>query len=77
MKPTAQLLAAALSAQGALAQVNPPPNFRPEQDLKFQITIASTLDTTVPLQPADADVWDLDLYHVARHPEIVDFLRVS
>ena len=60
---------------GAMAQaVTKPANFVPQ--VKWQIDIMNTLDITKPLVPTDALVWDLDLYHLQRHPEIVDFLRV-
>ncbi|KAL2129873.1 hypothetical protein VTI74DRAFT_7184 [Chaetomium olivicolor] len=62
-----------LSIHGALAQGQVPPNFK--VGVKWQIDIQNTIDTKAALQPADAVVWDLDLYHVARNPEIVDYLR--
>ncbi len=73
---TASLLcAAALSAQGVLAQqVKVPSNF--QVGVKWQIEIQNTLDDTKPLQPTDAVVWDLDLYHLARNPGVVTYLRV-
>ena len=55
--------------------VTKPANFVPQQ--KWQIEIMNTLDITKTLVPTDATVWDLDLYHLQRHPDIVDFLRVS
>ncbi|KAK3317028.1 glycoside hydrolase family 114 protein [Apodospora peruviana] len=58
---------------GVVAQVTKPANFVPE--VKWQIDILNTLDTTKTLTPTDALVWDLDLFHLARHPEIIDFLR--
>lgn len=74
MKGAALLLAAGLLSQRASAQVNVPPNF--EVGVKWQIIIQNTIDIKAPLQPTDAVVWDLDLYHVARNPGIVDYLRV-
>ena len=72
----AALLCAALSsAHGVLAQqVKVPANF--QVGAKWQIEIQSTLDDTKPLQPTDAVVWDLDLYHLARNPGVVTYLRV-
>lgn len=75
MKRTASLFAAGLSIQQALAQVNVPPAF--EVGVKWQIIIQNTIDIKTPLQPSDAVVWDLDLYHVARNPGIVEYLRVG
>ncbi|KAK0721807.1 glycoside hydrolase superfamily [Lasiosphaeria miniovina] len=60
------------AAQAAAAGTKPP-GFAP--GAKWQIDIMNTLDVTKPLVPADAVVWDLDLFHLQRHPEIVDFLR--
>lgn len=59
----------------AYAQVEKPPNFGPE--VKWQIEIQSILDNMTTPAPPDALVWDLDLYHVSKHPEIVTILRVS
>ena len=64
-----------LLLNGVAAQVTRPANFVPE--VKWQIDIMATLDITKTLTPTDALVWDLDLYHLQRHPEIIDFLRVS
>lgn len=75
MKRTASLVTAGLSIHGALAQVNVPPSF--EVGVKWQIVIQNTLNPTAPLQPADAVVWDLDLYHVARTPELASHIRVT
>lgn len=75
MKRIASLLTAGLSVGGALAKVNVPPNF--EIGAKWQIIIQNTIDISAPLQPTDAVVWDLDLYHIARTPKIVNYLRVS
>ncbi|KAM7206087.1 glycoside hydrolase [Naviculisporaceae sp. PSN 640] len=58
---------------GASAQVDVPPNFGIE--VKWQIEIQSTLDNNSALTPTDALVWDLDLYHVSRHPEVIGYLR--
>lgn len=74
MKRAAQVLTAGLSAQAGLAQVSVPDNFTP--GVKWQIIIQNTLDISKPVEPTDAVVWDLDLYHVARTPEIVDHLKV-
>ena len=60
---------------GVAAQVTRPANFVP--GVKWQIDIMASLDITKTLTPTDALVWDLDLYHLQRHPEIIDFLRVS
>ncbi|KAK3380596.1 glycoside hydrolase family 114 protein [Lasiosphaeria ovina] len=49
------------------------PNFTP--GVKWQIEIQHTIDVTKPLVPKDALVWDIDLYHVQRHPEIISYLR--
>ncbi|KAH6615785.1 glycoside hydrolase superfamily [Chaetomium sp. MPI-SDFR-AT-0129] len=73
MKRAAQVLTAGLSAQAGLAQVSVPDNFKP--GVKWQIIIQNTLDISKPVNPTDAVVWDLDLYHVARTPEIVDHLK--
>ncbi|AEO59827.1 glycoside hydrolase family 114 protein [Thermothelomyces thermophilus ATCC 42464] len=73
MKRAVFLLAAASAIRGSLAQVRVPPNF--EVGVKWQIVIQSTIDVNPPLEPADAVVWDLDLYHVARTPEVVSHLR--
>ncbi|KAH6847541.1 glycoside hydrolase superfamily [Chaetomium sp. MPI-CAGE-AT-0009] len=75
MKRTTSLLAAGLSIPGSLAQVDVPPNFVP--GVKWQIIIQNTINTTAPIQPTDAVVWDLDLYHVARTPKIVEYLRTN
>jgi hypothetical protein len=74
MKRATSLLTAGLSISGTFAQVKVPSNFEPE--VKWQIVIQNTIDFTAPVQPADAVVWDLDLYHIARTPEIVGHLRV-
>ena len=74
MKHAAPFLAAALSLQGTLAKVNVPPNF--QIGVKWQIVIQSTINIEAAIQPTDAVVWDLDLYHVARTPGIVDYLHV-
>ncbi len=55
-------------------RVDVPPDFTP--GVKWQIEIQATLDIKAPLVPTDALVWDLDLYHLARHPEIIGFIRV-
>ncbi|KAH6623208.1 glycoside hydrolase superfamily [Chaetomium tenue] len=73
MKRATSLLTAGLSISGSLAQVDVPSNFVP--GVKWQIIIQNTLDVEAALQPTDAVVWDLDLYHVARTPEIVTHLR--
>ncbi|AEO68168.1 cdf006f0-f919-4db2-bd3c-104b2af2c52d [Thermothielavioides terrestris] len=65
--------AAGIAIGDALAQVRVPTNF--QVGVKWQIEIQNTLDITKPLEPSDAVVWDLDLYHVARNPGIVDYLR--
>jgi hypothetical protein len=57
------------------AQVNVPPGFEP--GVKWQIDIQHALDTSAPLVPADAPVWDLDLYFISRNPDTVTYLRVS
>ncbi|KAL2163339.1 hypothetical protein VTH06DRAFT_5396 [Thermothelomyces fergusii] len=75
MKHAAFLLATASAIRGGLAQVRVPPGFAP--GVKWQIVIQNTIDVTAPLEPADAVVWDVDLYHVARTPEIVDYLRAA
>ncbi|KAM7205409.1 Glycoside hydrolase superfamily [Naviculisporaceae sp. PSN 640] len=62
-----------LLASGVAAQVTKPANFVP--GVKWQIDIMASLDITKTLTPTDALVWDLDLYHLQRHPEIIDFLR--
>lgn len=64
-------------AVSALTQVkvNPPAGF--DVGVKWQIEIQNTVDITKPLNPTDALVWDVDLYHVARNPGIIDYLRVS
>ncbi|KAK4207745.1 glycoside hydrolase [Rhypophila decipiens] len=72
MKQFAPILVPILIAE-ASAQVVKPPNFDPE--VKWQIEIQSTIDPMAPLTPTDALVWDLDLYHVSRHPEVVTYLR--
>lgn len=68
------LLAAGLSIRSSFAQVNVPPGFEP--NVKWQIVIQNTIDINASVEPADALVWDLDLYHLARNPGIVDHLRV-
>ncbi|KAK3292868.1 glycoside hydrolase superfamily [Chaetomium fimeti] len=73
MKRATSLLAASLSIPGSLAQVDVPPNFVP--GVKWQIVIQNTIDPNATLQPTDAVVWDLDLYHVVRTPEVVTTLR--
>ncbi len=70
----AALLATALSLQRALAKLNVPPNF--QIGVKWQIVIQNTINIEAAIQPTDAVVWDLDLYHVARTPGIVDYLHV-
>ncbi|KAM7184983.1 Glycoside hydrolase superfamily [Rhypophila sp. PSN 637] len=62
-----------LLATGAAAQVVKPANFVP--GVKWQIDIMASLDITKTLTPTDALVWDLDLYHLQRHPDIITFLR--
>ncbi len=74
MKLTTSLLAASGSIHGVLAQVKVPPKF--QIGVKWQIIIQNTIDIHAAIQPIDAVVWDLDLYHVARTPGIVDYLRV-
>jgi hypothetical protein len=74
MKSPAYLVAAGLSIRGALAQVVVPPGFTP--GVPWQIIIQNAIDPTRPLQP-NVTVWDLDLYHIARNPGIVTYLRVS
>lgn len=74
MRPAALLLATTSTIQAGLAQVRAPPDFKP--GVKWQIVIQSTIDINAPLEPTDAVVWDLDLYHVARTPGIVNYLRV-
>lgn len=74
MKSIASLLIAGLSLHSALAQMDVPPNF--QVGVKWQIIIQNTINTSAPLQPADALVWDLDLYHIARTPGVVNHLRV-
>jgi len=61
-------------AGSVLAQVKVPPGW--EVGVKWQIEIQKSLDVNSPLQPADALVWDIDLYSIARNPEIVDYVRV-
>jgi hypothetical protein len=56
-------------------RVDVPPGFAP--GVKWQIEIQATLDIKTPLVPTDALEWDLDLYHLARHPEIIGFIRVN
>ncbi|KAK3305650.1 glycoside hydrolase superfamily, partial [Chaetomium strumarium] len=73
--PAYYLCAAGLSIYGALAQVDVPPNFTP--GVPWQIIIQNTLDVTKPLQPNNVTVWDLDLYHIARNPDIVGYLRTN
>ncbi|GAB1311345.1 Endo alpha-1,4 polygalactosaminidase [Madurella fahalii] len=58
-----------------VAQVNVPPGFEP--NVKWQIVIQNTIDINAPVEPSDALVWDLDLYHLARNPGIVDHLRAN
>lgn len=60
----------------AVAQVKVPPEFRAGETLKWQIEIQNTLDTSAAVVPS-VPVWDVDLYHVARTPKIIDTLRVS
>lgn len=74
MKRATSLLTAGLSISGSLAQVDVPSNFVP--GVKWQIIIQNTLDPVAAVNPSDAVVWDLDLYHIARTPEIVSHLRV-
>ncbi|GAB1318128.1 hypothetical protein MFIFM68171_08338 [Madurella fahalii] len=73
MKSLASLIIAGLSMHGALAQVTVPPNFR--VGTKWQIIIQHTINISAPLEPTDAVVWDLDLYHIARTPQVVSHLR--
>lgn len=56
-------------------QVDVPPGFEP--GVKWQIDIQHSLDTSAPLVPTDAPVWDLDLYFISRNPDTVNYLRVS
>ncbi|KAK4154239.1 glycoside hydrolase superfamily [Chaetomidium leptoderma] len=73
MKVASSLIAASLSISGTVAQVKVPPNF--VVGAKWQIVIQNTIDISAPIAPTDAVVWDLDLYHVARTPGIVNYLR--
>ncbi|KAL1844003.1 hypothetical protein VTJ49DRAFT_6407 [Mycothermus thermophilus] len=62
-----------LSATGTLAQVTVPSSFT--VGAKFQIVIHNTIDPDSPLEPADALVWDIDLFHLARTPEVANHIR--
>lgn len=73
MKTTRFITSTLFLISSTFAQVNVPPEFDP--NATFQITIQHTLDITAPLQPADATVWDVDLYHVARNPGVIEYLR--
>ncbi|KAK3901559.1 glycoside hydrolase superfamily [Staphylotrichum tortipilum] len=75
MKSTSSLLTLGLSARATWAQRQVPPEFK--VGVKWQIEIQNTLDPIAPIQPTDAVVWDLDLYHIARTPAVVDHLRTS
>lgn len=76
---TALLLAPALAnptkthqrRQGA---VSVPPGFTP--GVKWQIEIQKPLDTAAAPIPTDARVWDIDLYHAQRHPNMIQYLHV-
>lgn len=70
---SASLTALWLSQQ-ALAQIRVPPEFK--VGAKWQIEISTSLDHTKPLTPS-VPIWDVDLYHLARTPEIIPYLRVS
>ena len=77
MKATTSSLAAmAWFTSLAMAQVKAPPEFKAGESLKWQIEIQNTLDTSKAVIPS-APVWDVDLYHVARTPKIIDTLRVG
>ncbi|KAK4233737.1 glycoside hydrolase superfamily [Achaetomium macrosporum] len=75
MKHSAYLRTAGFFICGALAQVDVPPNFT--VGVPWQIIIQNTLDVTRPLQPTNVTVWDLDLYHIARNPNTVEYLRTN
>jgi len=74
MKFNLSLITLGLSVWGTLAQRQVPPEFK--IGVKWQIEIQNTIDVKAPLQPTDAVVWDLDLYHIARTPDVVTHLRV-
>jgi hypothetical protein len=59
-----------------MGQVRVPPEFKPGFNLKWQIEIQHAVDTSKPLAPS-VTVWDIDLYHAARNPDIIPYLRVS
>ncbi|KAK5655872.1 hypothetical protein OQA88_5411 [Cercophora sp. LCS_1] len=65
--------AAWLSALATAQVVDVPPGFTP--GVKWQIDIQHALDTSAPLVPTDAPVWDLDLYFISRNPGTIDYLR--
>ena len=71
---SASLIACALGLpQQVLAQIRVPPEFK--VGTKWQIEISTTLDHTKPLTPT-VPIWDIDLYHAARTPDIIPYLRV-
>jgi len=71
-----QPFSVALFAGLGVAQVKVPPEFKPGSNLKWQIEIQNTIDTSKPLVPS-VTVWDIDLYHAARNPDVIPYLRVS
>jgi len=73
---TSQLSSVTLFASFGMAQVKVPPEFKPGSNLKWQIEIQNTIDTSKPLVPS-VTVWDIDLYHAARNPDVIPYLRVS
>jgi len=73
---TSSLTAMAWFTSLAMAQVKVPPEFNAGESLKWQIEIQNTLDTSKAVTPS-VPVWDVDLYHVARTPKIIDTLRVG
>ncbi|KAK1749703.1 glycoside hydrolase superfamily [Echria macrotheca] len=58
----------------ALADIKVPPEFKAGESLKWQIEIQNTLSTSAAVTPS-VPVWDVDLFHVARTPKIIDTLR--
>ena len=73
---TSHVSSLALLASLGAAQVRVPPEFKPGSNLKWQIEIQNTIDTSKPLVPS-VTVWDIDLYHAARNPDVIPYLRVS
>jgi len=57
------------------SMVKVPAEFKAGASLKWQIEIQNTLNTSAALVPS-VPVWDLDLFHVARTPETITYLRV-